>query len=156
MHAAPDLKCRVCCFCSKTRSFQWQRSGLSGWKFATATDTARNRARKPSANHANLPYFFGIHYTLCNYILKRIISQNKIIRSINSLPYDTHTGQFFESMNVLKVKDIHCLSMATRAFKFIGKHAFIIHSELHPFNTRNKDNPVLPLFHLTKYQKAPN
>ena len=99
-------------------------------------------------------YGVEIYFGAPDDILERIIIlQKKIIRFINSLPYNTHTGYFFKSMNVLKVKDIHSFSMSTRAFKFNGRHAFITHSELHPYNTRNKDNLILPLSYLTKSQK---
>ena len=48
------------------------------------------------------------------------------------------------------------LYMTTHTFNFIGIQAFITYSELHSFNTRNKYNTTLSLFHLIKWQKAPN
>ena len=98
-----------------------------------------------------------IYFGAPDYILERIIIlQKKIFRSINSLPYNSHTDQYFKSMSVLKANDIHFFSMSTRAFQSREKLASITHSELHPYNTRNKDNPILPFFHLTKSQKAPS
>ena len=73
------------------------------------------------------------------------VLQKKVIRLIKSPPYNTHTVQFFKSMNVLKVKDIHYLSMSMRAFNFMGNQGFITHSEFRPYCTRNKDNPILPI-----------
>ena len=70
------------------------------------------------------------------------------------LTYNTHTGQYFQSINVLEVDNIHLISMSTYAFESTRKQAFITHSELHCFNTKNKDNPTLPFIHLTNSQKA--
>ena len=95
----------------------------------------------------HIMYGVEIYFGASDFILERIIIlQKKIIRSKNSLPYITDTAQFFNSMNVRKVKDIHYFSMSTRAFNFIDKPASITHSELHPYNTSNKDNPIPSFF----------
>ena len=60
-----------------------------------------------------------IYFGALGYVLKHINTlQKKIIRSINSLPYATHTGKHFKSMNVPKVNDIHYFSASTRTFKY--------------------------------------
>ena len=88
-------------------------------------------------------YDVEIFFRAPDYILKRAIIFEKIIRSINSLPYNTYVGTLFKSLNVPKVNDTRYFPMSMRAFNFIGKQVFNTDSELHPYNTRKNYKPSL-------------
>ena len=80
------------------------------------------------------------------------ILQKKSIRAINSLPYNTHTSNYFKSLNILKVGDLYNLQLGS--YMFSNHESFSNISELHNYNTRFNANLVIPLCNLTRTQSS--
>ena len=90
-----------------------------------------------------------------NYISELIfIILKKKFHFINSLPYTSHQGWCFKSLNVNKVINIHLFSTPAPAFKAIRKQVIVVHCELFQYNIRRKiPNSILPFVKLTKLWK---
>ena len=74
--------------------------------------------------------------------------QKKAIRACNSLPYNTHTNDYFKSMKLLKVDDLYKLRVLL--YMFENKHQTAVTT--HEHNTRASNDLVLPLLNLTRTQ----
>ena len=77
--------------------------------------------------------------------------QKKAIRAIHSLEYNQHTNEYFKSMEILKLKDLFELRLLVYMFK--NQH-FSSHSDLHSYNTRHRQNLVLPRFNRARSQSS--
>ena len=77
--------------------------------------------------------------------------QKKAIRAINSLEYNHPTNDFFKNMQMLKLNDIYKQSLLVYMFK---NQNFATHSDLHSYNTRNRQDIVLPLLNRTRSQTS--
>ena len=75
--------------------------------------------------------------------------QKKAIRAINSLGYNHHTNEFFKSMQILKLEDLFKQRLLIYMFK--NQH-FSSHADLHSYNTRHRQDLVLPCFNRTRSQ----
>ena len=102
----------------------------------------------------HITYGIDIWFGAADTVLERVIVlQKKIIRAMNSLPFNAHTGDFFKNMNILRVNDLHKLSLAIFMFKNITNSTFNTNSDFHHYNTRFRNNLVIPLHNLTMTQK---
>ena len=77
--------------------------------------------------------------------------QKKAIRAINSLGYNHHTHEFFKSMEILKLEDIFKQRLLIYIFK---NQDFSTHSDVHSYNTRHRQDLVLPRFNRTRSQSS--
>ena len=77
--------------------------------------------------------------------------QKKAIRAINALDYNHPTNDFFKSMEILKVKDIYQQRLLLSMFKIQN---FTTHADLHSYNTRQRQDIVLPRFNRTRSQTS--
>ena len=77
--------------------------------------------------------------------------QKKAIRAINSLGYNHHTNEFFKSMEILKLEDLCKQRLLIYMFK--NQH-FSSHADLHSYNTRHRQDLVLPRFNRTRSQSS--
>ena len=77
--------------------------------------------------------------------------QKKAIRAINSLGYNHHTNDFFKSMDILKLEDIFKQRLLVYMFK---NQNFSSHSDIHSYNTRHRQDLVLPRFNRTRSQSS--
>ena len=82
-----------------------------------------------------------------------IVLQKKIIRAMNSLPFNAHTNTFFKNMNILKLQSLHDFSLALRMFKNNHLATFETNSNFHNYRTRNRNNLVVPRYNLSVTQK---
>ena len=80
------------------------------------------------------------------------VLQKKAIRAIHSLPYNFHTHEFFKSTQLLKLDDIYNLKIAIHMYNKFSNRNFSTHADIHIHNTRNRDNIVLPRYHMSKTQ----
>ena len=83
---------------------------------------------------------------------KLVILQKKIIRALNKCEYNAHTNNLFHNMNILKLNEIYDLQVATFMYKYINlllphplKDLFVLNKQLHTYNTRNRNNPIVPM-----------
>ena len=77
--------------------------------------------------------------------------QKKAIRAINSLGYNHPTNEFFKSMEILKLKELFELRLLV--FMFKNQH-FSSHSDVHSYNTRHRQDLVLPRFNRSRTQSS--
>ena len=100
----------------------------------------------------HLLYGIEIWYGIHQYNNDRVFKlQKKAIRAINCLPYNSHTNDYFKSMNFLKLEDIY----KQRALYFIFNSTSIpTHQDIHDHNTRHSNNIVLPQFNRAKTQST--
>jgi len=80
------------------------------------------------------------------------VLQKKAIQAIHSLPYNFHTHEFFKSTQLLKLDDIYNLKIAIHMYNKFSNRNFSTHADIHIHNTRNRDNIVLPRYHMSKTQ----
>ena len=79
--------------------------------------------------------------------------QKIFIRVNNSLSFNAHTSDFFKK-NILRVNDLHKLSLAIFTFKKITNSTFNTNSDFHHYNTsRFRNILVIPPHNLTMTQK---
>ena len=91
----------------------------------------------------------GTHST---YLKKLFILQKKAIRIINKTNYLHHTHSLFHDNANLKLADLYNLEVAKYLYRFSKnvlpkplQKLFTTHSSLHNYNTRNRNNPCIPL-----------
>ena len=77
--------------------------------------------------------------------------QKKAIRAVNSLGYNYHTNDYFKNMEILKLKDICTQRLLVYMFK---NQNFTTHSDIHSYNTRGRQELVLPRFNRTRSQTS--
>ena len=87
-----------------------------------------------------------------SYVNKLITLQKKAIRLVNKVNYNDHTNPLFISSRILKLPDLYTLEIAKYMYKYSTKTlpahlqtVFIAHSAFHQYNTRNRNNPQVPL-----------
>ena len=78
--------------------------------------------------------------------------QKKAIRAINSLPYNTHTNEFFKSMKILKLEDIY--KHRVLIFMFKSHNNFLTQAYNHSHFTRNRENLIIPRYQRAKTQST--
>ena len=100
----------------------------------------------------HLLYGIEIWYGIHQYNNDRVFKlQKKAIRAINCLSYNSHTNDYFKSMQFLKLEDMY----KQRALLFIFNSTSILtHEDIHNYNTRYSNNIVLPQFYRTKTQST--
>ena len=83
---------------------------------------------------------------------KVIIQQKKSLRIINGRNYNTPTNPLFHKMKILKIQEIYELQLATFMYKYSTynlptqlQQLFILNRQLHNYNTRNRNNPIVPM-----------
>ena len=95
-----------------------------------------------------LPYIlYGIEiwYGVKQYNNDRIFKlQKKAIRAVNSLPYNTHTNDYFKTIQLLKVEDIYKQQVLLYMFKFCTMPT---QADNHDHFTRNRHNLIIPRFY---------
>ena len=75
------------------------------------------------------------------------------MRAINSLPFNAHTNAFFRNMSILKLENLHQLSLAVHMFKNADLCSFDTNSDFHNYKTRNRNNLVVPHYNLSATQR---
>ena len=77
--------------------------------------------------------------------------QKKAVRAINCLSYNAHTHEYFKSMKILKIDDLHKLRICTYMFK----HRNVLsHADIHSHNTRNRNDLILPRYNKARSQSS--
>jgi len=86
------------------------------------------------------------------YINKLFNLQKKAMRIINKVGYLHHTNELFSENRILKLPDIYKLEIAKYVYKFSSnmlprnlKTLFTPQKSFHNYNTRNRNNPYIPL-----------
>ena len=77
--------------------------------------------------------------------------QKKSIRAINSLPYNSHTNDYFKLMEILKLEDLSKWRSLTYIFK---NENLSTTADIHSYNTRNRDNLSIPRFNRSRTQST--
>ena len=77
--------------------------------------------------------------------------QKKSIRAINSLSYNSHTNDYFKSMEILKVEDLAKWRSLTYIFK---SENISTTAEIHAYNTRNRDSLSIPRYNRSRTQST--
>ena len=74
--------------------------------------------------------------------------QKKAVRVIKNMSYTAHTGSSFKELKILKIQDVIDLEVLKFTYSFIHGllplpllTTFELNSDIHNYNTRNKDNP---------------
>ena len=102
----------------------------------------------------HIAYGIDIWCGAADTVLERVIVlQTKIIGGMKSPPFIAHTGEFFENMNILRVNDLHELSLSISMFKNITNSSFNTNSDFHHYITRFRNNLVISLHNLTMTKK---
>jgi len=90
---------------------------------------------------------------------KLVVLQKKAIRAINKCQYNAHTNHLFQKMKILKLNELYDLQVSTFMFKYMNslipnplKTLFVLNKQLHSYNTRNRNNPIVPM-HRTELGK---
>lgn len=83
-----------------------------------------------------------------------LLCQKKVVRSILGVPYTTSCRSLFVSLRILTVVNVLIMEMALYIFK--NKSKFLLNSDCHRFNTRNKNNYRMPLNRLNICKNMPN
>jgi len=83
---------------------------------------------------------------------KIFVMQKKAIRIITNASYNEHTTPLFSKLHVLKLADIYELQLAKFIFGLYHNTVprplcsfFTVNRDLHEYNTRNCDNPIVKL-----------
>ena len=107
---------------------------------------------------------YGIEawYSAPDYIINRIrVLQKKSIRAICNLPYNSHTNIHFKSLKILPLDDIFKENISVFIYQTLktGQNtnisgSFINHSDIHAYQTRYRDNLVLPRSRKSRTQKG--
>ena len=71
---------------------------------------------------------------------------------MNTLPYNSHTGPYFKDMNLLKVEDMYKLQIGLNIHTGISRNELIFASEIHNYNTRNRNSLRTPAVNLSRSQ----
>lgn len=109
--------------------------------------------------HPYLSYAIEAWHSAYNNVTKKIfVLQKKAIRAVNNLEYNSHTNDFFKSMNILKLEDQYKLQVAIYMYKTVNnddfdddlKNSIILHSEVHNHNTRNSNIFIINKFNKNK------
>ena len=82
-----------------------------------------------------------------------IIIQKKMIRALNSLPYNSHTGPYFKNMKLLKIEDLYNLQIGLNIYSSILRNEVILNSNIHNYYTRNRNNLRIPGLNLSNSQR---
>ena len=77
--------------------------------------------------------------------------QKRAIRAINCLPYNDHTHEYFKTMNILKLEDLHKLKICTYMFKNRNAQT---HADIHSHNTRNRNDLIIPRYNRARSQTS--
>ena len=77
--------------------------------------------------------------------------KKKAIRAINCLPYNDHTQEYFKSMKILKLEDLHKLKICTYMFKNRNAQT---HADIHSHNTRNRNDLIIPRYNRVRSQTS--
>ena len=68
-----------------------------------------------------------------------------------SVGYNYHTNDYLKNMEILKLKDIYTQRLLVYMFK---NQNFTTHSDIHSYNTRGRQELVLPRFNRTRSQTS--
>ena len=107
-----------------------------------------------------LMYGIEAWYGAAGYETQRVfILQKKCIRILNSLPYNSHTNNYFKSMKILKLSELHFYHICIYLFKAIHNESdsnlissLHPHSHFHDHFTRGADRISVPRFIKTRSQ----
>ena len=91
-------------------------------------------------------------YAAPAYLTNRVAKlQKKSIRFIHNLPYNSHTGEFFLSSNIIPLEQLYKTNVLVYLFKTINGNydddlmaMLRMNSDFHSFATRHRENFVLP------------
>ena len=104
-----------------------------------------------------LTYGIELWYSASNTLTNRVqILQKKAVRAMNSLPFNTHTHDFFRDMQLLKLYDLHNVSLMTDMYRRAGSTEMPIQARAtnHDYNTRNRNLLNTPRFNRTATQNS--
>ena len=85
-------------------------------------------------------------------VKKLEVLQKKALRIIANAPYNAHTTPICANLGIMKMQDIYELQLARFIYSLYNnqvpkplKTFFSLNSDIHQYNTRNRNNPVLRL-----------
>ena len=101
-------------------------------------------------------------YAAPTYLTERVAKlQKKSIRFIHNLPYNSHTYDYFVSSKIVPLPALYESNILIYIFKTINSHydrdllsMLIQNSDFHSFNTRNRNNFVLPRCNRSATQRS--
>ena len=110
---------------------------------------------KPYISYAVESWFSSYH----NVSDKIVVLQKKACRAVFSLPYNSHTAEYFKLMRCQRVDDIFRYTIAVLAFKtlYLNQCSFLFdmldnNTFTHSHLTRSDSSFVIPLYRKTKSQ----
>ena len=109
-----------------------------------------------------ISYTIETWYSAPKYLTNKIFTiQKKAIRAIFSLPYNSHTSNFFKLAGILKLDDLYKFSVCTLIYKSLHNDCDTNISQMlqalrqnHTHITRNYSDFCLPRYHLTRSQSS--
>ena len=107
-----------------------------------------------------VPYLsYGVeiwHSAPLNLIERLFILQKKAVRAMNNLPYNAHTNNYFRDMQLLKLDDLYNLLLMTDVYSRSTEviNAVGIRSDVHSYETRNRNQINLPRYQRTATQRS--
>ena len=109
-----------------------------------------------------LTYGIEAWFSAPDYILNKIrVLQKKSIRAICNLPYNSHTNNYFKDMKLLKIDGIFKENISVFFFKTLKEgqnvtvgESLIQHSEIHDYETRNRESLAIPRIQKSRTQKG--
>ena len=100
----------------------------------------------------HLTYGIEIWYGILNLNDDRLFKlQKKSIRAINCLPYNSHTNDYFKSMNLLKIEDLYRSKVLLHMYR---SDLILNNPRTHDYSTRNAHAITIPLFNRSKSQRT--
>ena len=101
----------------------------------------------------HISYGIEAWYAAPQTISNRIsVLQKKTVRAVNHLPYNSHTNDYFASMNILKLEDIYNLQLGKLIFS--NRANLTMNSDIHAHNTRARNNLSIPQYNLAHTQTS--
>ena len=107
--------------------------------------------------HPHITYGIEVWYGSSDSIKNKVqVLQKKSVRAMSSLPFNSHTHQYFKDNFILKLEDLFRWQLSTRIFKSLQdpiNDGFMLDTH-YSHSTRYGDRFVLPRFNLTKTQSS--
>nr|CAI5854122.1 unnamed protein product [Callosobruchus analis] len=110
-----------------------------------------------------LEVYYALVYSVVSYciiiwgqgseIQRVFVLQKRILRLIFQLPYNSPCRELFKAKLILTVPSIYLLKIL--CYIFINKNNFVKHSDIHDYETRNKNKMVIGKFYHKFHSKSP-
>ena len=122
-----------------------------------------NNILKTLYNSLILPYIsYGVEswYGAPQFVADRVrVLQKKAVRAVYCLPYNSHTEQYFLEGKILKLCDLHRLSLLSLVYIYLDTEGlmadrFNARSEIHDHVTRNRNMLTIPQYRKSTTQSC--